>query len=519
MKKNHINTSKRKVGDVLEDQNILTHGLIVIITSFALCLNPAVTEGGGVCKTKCQLAKQDNFSRRWEKTSTVLADMFGTTNLLIADSNKLSCLDAFEKFVSREAAKNNRTLIEKTVDINDLPSLPKPLILLNIDKTDFTVLLGIFEFEQYKVYQVLYNEDSPKLIKAQKLLTEWAGEVWYTENTNQKKVVQKSDSLELQVSQSIYNFGLVKPSKQHGAIQIKNTGKNPIKIKRAKSSCSCTVTKPDTDIILQPSQETEIDLAVSVRDGQRGFRHSIIFPIEDLNNKEKHFFKIDVMGNCDIEETVDGMVNSSDALLKIAPRKLLFTNVKLGGVYKQELLLTAKPEFKLDSIHLKSSTPMLALSALEKIPYQEMNKHLIEISLDGRQMEKGKKYDERIYLDTDNDQYKHIEIPVHIETEPVIKVYPSKIIWGVANMNEKLSRTIYFTSPYGDDLKIAKCVVPNNTKTEIKELGKDINLTVTSQFSKPGEHQEELKFFFSSPEGLEISIPMLVNVRRANVPD
>jgi protein-disulfide isomerase len=142
------------------------------------------------------------------------------------------------------------------------------------------------------------------------LQEKWSGDAWYIDDLKQKEVLHESGGLMLQLSNLAYNFGLVEPLKQQASIKIKNISNMPIQIKKAKSSCSCTVVRPSDDTILQPSQEMELNFAVLLKKGKNGFRYSIAIPFENLTDKTSQVLKVEVMGNCDEIETMQDKLSN-----------------------------------------------------------------------------------------------------------------------------------------------------------------------------------------------------------------
>lgn len=490
-------------------QRILQHQpktiMIISIVVACLCFNTNIQAS--------EVEKNINFKRCWDGTSTVLAHMFGTTNVNVMQDGKVKSLKDFESFIAKQAISSNVALTQKILTVDDLLSLPKPLILLDKDKSGFTILLDIYKIGSSRLYHVLHGGYSPKIVDTQVLQKGWSGNAWFVDNMSSGGIIHDAGKLKLQISKSFHNFGLVETPKQETSIKIKNISEVPIKLKKTKSSCSCTTTMLAYDTILQPLQEMDLDCVVSLKKGQHGFRYWIIIPLEDMTRKDRSLLKVEVMGNFYAKEKFTG--NSTKAVtLETSSKRLFFKNVKLNETPKQTFVITVPGESELDDVKVMCSSQALTSSALEKEPFQDINKYLVELTLNSSLLEKGKRYDEVVSFKIDNSEHKQVEIPVQIEVLPTIKLLPSAIVWGMVDVGEKRTKSIKFTSPYGGKLEISKCILPEGFESKIEKIGDYIRLNVTGEFNKPTKYLKEIKVLFSSPEEKEISIPMFANVRK-----
>ena len=113
---------------------------IFIVATIPLCLPlklRASSNKNGTDKDY-SIRMHSKFKKCWDETSSVLANMFGTTTLMIPEHSEVDCLKAFETFILKQAVNSNVTLIKRRVKIEDLILLPRPIILLDKDKTSFT---------------------------------------------------------------------------------------------------------------------------------------------------------------------------------------------------------------------------------------------------------------------------------------------------------------------------------------------------------------------------------------------
>lgn len=482
---------------------------MAIVALFAICFASEASQN----KERLAVNENNNFERCWNRTLPVLSDVFGSTDIAIASSNRMKSINDFESFVNKCAQRNGLKLIKRTVHFIELEHLPKPLMLINKNETGFTLLLDIFksQINTNIEYQILHAENKPVVITQENLQKDWEGEIWLLEKKDHGSVRHASGDIILELNKIAYNFGLVEPSRQKSILTIKNLSNIPVKLKKAKTSCSCTITKLPDNIILQPLQEIESSVSVSINENKKAFRYAIIIPFEDIEGNNTDALKIDVMGNCNVhEEHIND--NATYSSLKTIPEKILFHDIKVGKIYKQKFTIILPYGQELQNLEIISNSKFLSSAFLERVPYQKTNEYLVELTLNSSTLRKGNKYDDLIAIKTTNEDYSNFEIPVHIETLPELRAYPSSINLGNIKIGEEISRTIYLKSLHDKDLKVLKCITPSGINTTFDKVRKDIVLTINALFDEPMKYQEEIKIVLSNPAKQDILIPIHANI-------
>lgn len=442
----------------------------------------------------------DKIKQSWNEVFPIFAGIFGTVDIKI-ESNAIVCLEDFEEFLRELCRSKNLKLIKTTVTGEQIASLPKPLILIYDDKSNFLVVPEVFEYEQNTAYQVLYSGRQPILVTDLKEKNQLSGEAWYIEHRGEKEVSYEQSGLSLQMSEAIHNFGLVEPGKIQVGLKIKNMGKAPIIVEKPKGSCRCAVAEFADDIILQPLEQTELNISVSIGRGNKGFRYSILIPIENTVRNERHHIIFDVMGNC------------VDNLPEIVPEKLNFIDVKVGKTNKRVITITESSKTQINNTMLVSSTPALIPSIVDRNSHENKDVCIIEVILEGKLLKMGKTYYETILIETGNAKQSQLKVPVHITTAPQVRVIPSMIAWGMPKIGEKLTRSLSFSSPYGGHLLVSECIAPDGFETLVKKADKEIEIIVSRTFNKLGVNKNHLRIVFAGPPKTEILVPMYAYVQ------
>ncbi|MHA1834818.1 MAG: tetratricopeptide repeat protein, partial [Candidatus Baldrarchaeia archaeon] len=192
----------------------------------------------------------------------------------------------------------------------------------------------------------------------------------------------------------------------------------------------------------------------------------------------------------------------------ILPDKLKFMNIKKGEKRKQTFSLREGSQCDLGNIRVVSSNPAIIPVLIDTQLYIDHKNYLIEVTVNSNLLKKGESYDEFVKVETEHPEFKHIDIPVHIEVMPPIKIMPSLIAWGTPKLGETLSYTVCLSSSYEDELEVMKIASPGDIEIAIKEIDKGLELVLSKEFNTIGRYEKEIKVIFAKPSGVEITIPM-----------
>lgn len=423
--------------------------------------------------------------------------MFGIADIKL-ESNDINTPKEFKTFLLSFSKRNNLNCILKKITTKQLNILPKPVVLFTKNPSELLALLDIVTFgENNTSYQVFWGRSTvPTLLNEKDLEGIWSGEALYFDSANHRDINYKSGKLLLQFNKAVHNFGVVESSQVQTTVRIVNVGKTAVVVKQPISSCTCTISQIKGNNILGPMETKELLISVSIDKGSKGFRQSIIIPLEDMAKKEKHQFKLEVIGN------------SIVLLPSAVPEKLNFVDVKIGQIKTQTVAITESPFAKIGNFEITSSNPAIMPVIVESRFFNNKQTYIVEVTLDSNQLEKGKQYDETVLLKNDVVKHKSFSIPLHISTAPQIRVFPSIISWGMPCRNKQLSTGISLISPYGEDISIKEIKTPDNVAVLVKDKTTELTLTVTAKFIKPGRSEDFLKIYFNTPVGAEVVIPI-----------
>jgi len=445
-------------------------------------------------------AGNDCLKTYWNNVCYVFVNTFGTTDLKIK-SDKVINYEVFEIFLSKLHGRTNSRFIKKNSSIEQLYLLPKPLILKGKVTDRPIVLLNVFPSKQALIYQVLFSGNSPVLFSQKDLEKLWSGGVGCIENPDSVEIIHESGDLSLQIDKLSHNFGIVEPSTNvQTSIRIKNLSEVPLEIKTIRSSCVCTITTGDGKDFLQPGDETERNISISIGKGNKGFRYLVFMTFEDKANGKTSGLKFEFMGNC---------IDNSPV---ISPEKLEFTNIKANAnkEYEQIVSITETSQNDLGNVRVSSSHPAIAAEKTtnETELSDGCNIYFIKVKVKSNMILAGKSYDEFVEIKTENPKYENLKIPVHIEAAPLVKAAPSLVAWGMPKIGQRLSRTVNLSSPYGYELEVSKIIAPDDTEVTIKQVCKKLRLAISKTFTNKGGQKEEVKIIFAKPNNTEVIIPM-----------
>lgn len=375
--------------------------------------------------------------------------------------------------------------------------------LLTCKKGNQLILLGKHELESKAFYHVLNPGHESSLMEKDSLISIAGEDIWHPKSIKEEaKIRFSAEGIQFQVNWLIRNIGVVQGGRHSVPVELSNTGKETIKIKKIHSSCSCTFGTDAEGREIEPGARHTFPITLTTGKKGGGFRHSILISLVNPRTENKIDVKLEIIG-CGLDLSPIS-----------SPSNIHFAGVELNKNYRLPLSVSALPIVDLGKVSLHSSTASVIPRLVRTDQTRKRTLYIIDVVLDTAALAPGKKYEENIQIATEHDIYEKLDVPIVIETQAIVKAHPSIIAWGVQYMGHEVSKRVTIRGPIGKTLKIEKIDAPKSVRIDITKVENGFDLMVNQKMNQEGIIKDAIKVYFSEFSNPEIEVPIHAYVRK-----
>lgn len=320
-------------------------------------------------------------------------------------------------------------------------------------------------------------------------------------------VIYPVEGPDVQFMEKQYFFGIADPKMgiiRH-TFEFKNVGQSVFKIGNPEGLPSgLKVTIPKKEI--EPGEGSEVDMEYTPS-GEGKVDLEFLVPTNDPNESE-------------IKLQIGGIVRKE---LTYYPEKLVFNNVKIH----KTVTIVDNRYGQLDITNVKVSSPEIAYkiettskSVVDSYADVFNGERLVKthnITIDSDLIKLINNPDQFIEIETNNQYYPVLKIPIVVPSNIFVKVNPDGFFFGFVKKGSKISKKVVIRPVQDDKFKITEVSSPSEFITvERVQLGKDqgYEITVTLDLTTPvGTIQSNIKVYTNLPEKPVIEIPIYGMVR------
>lgn len=455
--------------------------------------------------------KPYNLGKRWVDSYPYLAHKVQNDNNAIS---KVNNLDDLLDFLGSKAKENGIMLSRQKVDIDKLPKMDLPLLILRPQNNEFFVLLSTFYKDDSNeiFFQIARGDVPPGMYSKSELSRLFYGdkvEICSLTSTNRISYLYGFGNSFIEIDRLFYNYGYLKRDNDGytASFTVRNIGSNPIVVGDPQTSCSCTTVASTAKGVLQSGEEQIIQIRTSAPKGDKeSFLNKVLVSFTDSETNTRHDVILYLVGN--IEKSP----------IKVIPSVLDFGEIVEGEKYNRTIRLVGVGNSQFEVLHVEALKPFIETEIKKITNSNGRQEYLIPVNLTNWPDSPNDKI--TIIIKTDDPQQKIIHVPVKAEKVLPFSVIPSKVTWGFVNAGETKAKEIQIQHRNGLPFEIIDFTNVPSIKVDLLEEKSSANkktIRIQKHFSEPGVIEEEIQFNVKMSEMSQIiTLPIYSIVKKGN---
>ncbi len=375
-------------------------------------------------------------------------------------------------------------LVRELLDV--IASLPVCSAILVHSSGHLWLVVGQVEIDGEKRVQLVHGHGPGMLVSNQEILEGEFREVWRLDRGPQQNSMDIGSG-KLEIDGIAKNLGVVQAGVPATAVfTLKNTGRSPLRLVTAESSCSCTTSSLEKDTRLDSGNS--YDLAVTLHPNNSPCqRQHVVLEIRNPDDESVVKQKLTVFA-------------SQGQVLPVLPATVDFGAILPGGSGTRVVRVREVETIRFSLANIAVADLPLTHAISQDIDQRGLATYQISLELRPVGTLPGK-YSGNCVVTTTNPTHHQVRVPVQYEILPTVTVEPQSLAISTVEVHKPHASILRIRSALSGNLTVQVLKHPHECSIEEHRVRDGVELIVTTTLTRLGIWQDEMTIQVNTDSG------------------